>query len=114
VIYLASPYSHPDAAVRESRFHAVCEYAAEAMRDGQLVYSPIVHSHPLAERGLPGDWSFWSSHNRAMLERSSALVVLALPGWEKSEGVQAEVGMARSLGLPVRVVSDASTCLEAS
>ncbi len=34
MIYLASPYSHPDVAVREARFHAACRAAAEFMRDG--------------------------------------------------------------------------------
>ena len=100
-MYLASPYSHPDAAVREDRFRAVCEHAAALLRDGHLVYSPIAHSHPLAALGLPGDWAFWADHNRAMLERSSSLVVLQLPGWERSVGVAAEVEIARALGLPV-------------
>ena len=31
---------------------------------GTLVYSPIVHSHPLASRGLPGDWAFWERAQR--------------------------------------------------
>lgn len=104
MIYLASPYSHPDATVREARFRAVCRRAAAMVREGLLVYSPIAHSHPLAiEAGLPGDWPFWAEHNRRMLERCSALVVLRLPGWEESQGVQAEVEIARSLGLLVQI-----------
>jgi hypothetical protein len=101
VIYIASPYSHPDPTVREARYDAVCEHAASMLRDGRLVYSPVAHSHPLAARGLPGDWSFWARHNAAMLARCTALAVLTLPGWEQSEGVAAEVEIARRLGLPV-------------
>jgi hypothetical protein len=102
VIYLASPYSHPDAAVRHERFRAACEMTAAMMRDGHLVYSPIVHSHPLSEVGLPGDWAFWAEHNHAMLERADTLAVLRLPGWEQSVGVAAELEIAAALRLPVR------------
>ncbi len=100
MIYLASPYSDPDPLVRKARYEAACDRAARLLGEGRLVYSPVVHSHALAERGLPGDWTFWAEHNRAMLERSSSLIVLTLPGWEDSEGVQAEIALARSLGLP--------------
>ena len=114
MIYLASPYSDPDPAVRKRRFEATCAYAVEAIGEGQLIYSPIVHSHALAERGLPGDWEFWAEHNRVMLPRCKAVVVLALAGWERSIGLQAEVGYARALGLPIRVVAEVEKCREAS
>lgn len=101
MIYLASPYSDPDPVVRWSRYEAVCRHAAHMLRDGHLVYSPVVHGHALAQRGLPGDWAYWERHNREMLRRCDALLVLTLPGWETSRGVQAEVALARALGLPV-------------
>ena len=102
MIYVASPYSHPDAAVRTARYDAARRHAARLVREGRLAYSPIVHSHPLAELGLPGDWSFWAEHNRRMLSACREVVVLALPGWQESRGVAAEVAIASELGLPVR------------
>ena len=102
MIYVASPYSHPDGAVRAARYVEACRHTANLARAGRLVYSPIVHSHPLAELGLPGDWAFWADHNRAMLGACRELVVLALPGWQESRGVAAEVAIATQLGLPVR------------
>lgn len=102
MIYLASPYSDPDAQVREARFRAACRKTAEMTRDGRIVYSPIVHSHPLSLLGLPGDWPFWAAHNQRMLRSSSALAVLQLPGWEESRGIHAEVEIAQALHLPVR------------
>ncbi len=101
MIYLASPYSHPDPAVRATRYQQACWHAVRLMREGRLVYSPIVHSHPLGELGLPSDWPFWAEHNRDMLGVSSRLVVLALDGWDESVGVAAEIEIARELGLPV-------------
>jgi hypothetical protein len=41
VIYLVSPYSHPDPLVREERFQAACEATADLIRSGAIVYSPI-------------------------------------------------------------------------
>jgi hypothetical protein len=114
VIYLASPYSHPDAQVREARFRAACRKTADMLRDGDLVYSPIVHSHPLGLLGLPGDWPFWADHNRAMLERSDALAVLTIPGWQESRGVTFEIEIATELRLPVRYESLSEPSTETS
>lgn len=105
MIYLASPYSDPDPAVRHERFRQVCLHGARMVREGRLVYSPIVHSHLLAEQGLPSDWPFWAEHSRWMLSACRELVVLALPGWKESTGVSAEVELATQLGLPVRIVA---------
>ena len=105
MIYLASPYAHPDPQVRDERVRQVCAHGARLVREGRLVYSPIAHSHLLAEQGLPSDWPFWAEHSRWMLSACRELVVLALPGWEESTGVKAEVAIATELGLPVRFVA---------
>jgi hypothetical protein len=105
VIYLISSHSHADPIVREERFQAACEATAELIRSGAIVYSPIVHCHPLADYGLPSNWGFWEQHDRWHLTRCDEVVVLKLDGWEKSVGVQAEVRIARELGKPVRFVS---------
>ena len=104
ITYLASPYTHPDAAVREARYQAACRMAASMIRDGKHVFSPIVLSHPLAELGLPSQWEDWEAFDRSMIGFCSELVVLRLPGWSDSEGVLAEIGIARDLGKPVRFV----------
>ena len=101
MIYLASPYSHPDKRVRQRRFNASCQVTAALMRAGLIVFSPIVHSHPLTRHGLPGDWEFWQRYDRAYLEACTGVAVLMLEGWKESKGVQAEIAMARELGKPV-------------
>lgn len=102
MIYLASPYSHPDAAVREQRFHSVCRMAATLMQQGDVVFAPIVHGHPLVGHGLPTDWPFWERFDREHLRRCDELVVLMLDGWRESVGVAAEIRIAAELGKPVR------------
>jgi nucleoside 2-deoxyribosyltransferase len=105
MIYLASPYSHPDSAVREQRYRAACRAAAALLLAGEPVISPIAHSHPLVEHGLPADWTFWQHYDRDLLARCDAVVVLTLDGWETSVGVREEIRIARELGKPVRYLA---------
>lgn len=104
LIYLASPYSHPDSKVRHERFEAVCKQAAMMMKDGLLVFSPIAHTHPIASFGLPGGWEYWQKYDRTMLERSDELAVLKLDGWKDSIGVKAEIEIACEIGLAIRFI----------
>jgi Domain of unknown function (DUF1937) len=101
VIYLASPYSHPEQAIREQRFRDACHAAASLMRLGQQVFSPIAHGHPLTRHGIPGDWSFWERHAHWYLERCDEVVVLTLDGWEQSVGVRAELDLATTSHKPI-------------
>ncbi len=101
MIYVISPYSDPDPAVREQRFRAACIATAALAWAGFLVISPIVHGHPLVEHGVPGDWSFWRRWGSELLARCDEAVVLQLDGWIDSVGVQAEIALARELGKPL-------------
>ena len=108
MIYLASPYSHPDEAVREQRFRAACRATAQLLASGSTVFSPIVHGHPLVEHGLPTDWSFWERFDRDHLERCDEVLVLMLDGWRESVGVAAEIEIAAGLGMHVRYIAPRS------
>lgn len=101
MIYLASPYTHSDPAVREARFQAACRQAAGMLRCGVPVFSPIAHTHPIAAHGLPPEWDFWADYDRAFLEMCSEVWVLMLDGWWESKGVQAEIEIAAGLEKPV-------------
>lgn len=103
-IYLAGPYSHPDAETREARFNELNSVAARLMESGYTVFSPISHSHPIADH-LPDErrcsWEFWRGQDFPLLEWADALVVYTMDGWEESVGVQAEIAHAEKLGKPV-------------
>lgn len=102
IVYLATPYSHPDPAVREARFKMVNAVAAMMMRNGHHVYSPISHTHPIALAGdLPKGWEYWREYDRAFLEASRKMVVLMQDGWRESIGVAGEIGIAAQLGIEV-------------
>lgn len=102
IIYLASPYTHADPTVRSMRFLAACRAAAEMMRDGMIVYSPIAHSHPIALwNDMPVEWKFWRRQCLAMLFQCDAMVILTLDGWEQSVGVAAEIKSATDWQIPI-------------
>lgn len=106
LIFLASPYTHPDPAVREARYLGAVAAVARYMKEGFHVYSPIAHSHPAAvEHELPTDKFFWESFNANILGRCDEVWVLKLPGWADSAGVQGEISLAQRLGKPVEYVS---------
>lgn len=101
-IYLASPYTHPEAATRESRVKEATRVAAFLMRKGHTVFSPITHGHAVAEHlppALAEDHEFWMRQCRPMLEVSDVLIILPLPGWHQSAGIREERRWAEELQL---------------
>lgn len=99
MIYLACPYSHDDKRVRIYRFNEVNKVAAELMYLGEMVFSPISHSHPIAEAGgLPLDFDYWKTFDEWFIRRCDRIVVLKLPGWRESKGVKREIEIARNFG----------------
>lgn len=102
MIYLAGPYAHEDVKIMEERFNKLTRYAGELMKLGVLVYSPITHNHPIATRiELPRTWDYWRDFDLAVLSRCSQLIVLKLPGWNKSVGVNAEMEYCRANNIPI-------------
>lgn len=103
LIYLASPYSHPDLTVIERRFHAACRAAAHLMREGNCVFSPVAHSHPISDHIPEARLSheFWLKQDFEILRHADMLMVLKLDGWEQSYGVGKEIEFALTIGIPV-------------
>jgi hypothetical protein len=101
LVYLASPYTHPDPAIREERFRAVCGCAATLKRAGWSVFCPVAHSHPITLAGAPGDWPTWKRVDFPVLAICKALIILQLPGWAESVGVAEEMAYVRRKNRPV-------------
>ena len=100
--YLSSPYTHPDPAVREQRFQAVCRAAAKLMEKGECVFAPICHSHPIDVAGdLPKTVEFWKQQDIPLLRHASKLAMLMLDGWQASQGMKWEYKMALEINIPV-------------
>ena len=89
VLYLATSYSHPDAAKRAARANLASQCAAWLMRKGWCVISPLSMGHAIAAEGadLPSDFAAYQEVCLRMLEASDALMVLLLDGIRESVGV---------------------------
>lgn len=105
--YLMSAYSHDDPGIRESRYRAALQCLAFYTANGQVLYSPIVHNHPVASNFvMPSGWDFWSKFDLPFLRASTAVFVLTNEGWRESVGIAAEIEIAKALNLPLSLVSE--------
>jgi hypothetical protein len=106
VHYLSTPYTDYCQG-REAAFIHAAEAAATMLKRGAMVYSPIAHSHPIAEHGRLDavDHDLWLTLDLAMLDRCDSLLVVQMPGWAESRGVAAEIAHAEKTGKPISYLS---------
>jgi hypothetical protein len=103
--YLASPYSDSQVEVMERRYVEARRACAYLLAERVWTYSPIVHCHELANaHKLPVDFEFWREYNFTMLRAAGFMVVLSLPGWGASKGVQGEIKYAQELNKSVTLL----------
>lgn len=91
-IYIASPYSHTNPAVRDARFKQAACYAGLLMGQGHIAFSPIAHSVPVVRnsRAVPDDLTVWMRQDLPFVEWCDELHQLQLDGWEDSVGCYIE------------------------
>lgn len=102
-LYIASPYTHDDPMIRQRRYEKALEFTAWlATKYRMWSFSPIVHSHNMVAQSDPKFMhDFWMDWGKAMLIPSKGVVVLQIPGWQDSKGVDLEIGWAREMGHPI-------------
>jgi hypothetical protein len=103
--YIASPYSSKFKHIKERRYDSVCKAVSVFLKAGFMAMSPISLSHPIVRYGVPEDWSFWNKFDTKLMSKCSALIVLTLPGWEKSKGVTEEIRIAESMDMLIYYIS---------
>lgn len=108
IIYLATPYIHPDPAIVELRFKQACVIAGKLMQQGKIVFCPIAHTHPIAVvcPEMPQfDYEYWLKFDQAFIGVSKKLLIVPLMGWKESKGIAKEITIARELKIPVDIMS---------
>jgi hypothetical protein len=79
--------------------------AVELTKVGRIIFAPISAWHHIAVKyGLPGNFEYWLELDRQFIKASSKLLVITLPGWEKSHGVQEEIKIAKKYKVPVEYI----------
>lgn len=102
LIYLAIPYSwNPEIA-----YDIANKVSATLMKQGYIVFSPISHSHPIAnnlDESLRKDHEFWMKQDLPILAKCDQLWIVNIKGVDidskklisESRGVQAEINFAK-------------------
>ena len=92
LIYVSTPYSKYPRGI-EAAFIDSCRILARLIRAGLNVYGPIPHAHPIAIHGDldPLDHTIWLPFDSFLMNKSEALLVAMLDGWETSRGVRHEI-----------------------
>lgn len=102
MIYIATNYTDESRHVMQERFEKVTAFASTLVRQGHLVFSPITHGHPIAWQGnLPVTFDIWQKYALTMLAMCEKMIVFQQPGWEHSEGLEAEIALAESMGMVI-------------
>lgn len=111
MIYVSSPFSHPNEEIRKYRYLMVCRYVANLLENGFRAFSPIAHSEGLtmACPWLTRTFGFWKDLDLDMVRRSDSIHVLKLDGYRQSIGVQSEIAEARNNDIPVSYMEPVHT-----
>lgn len=102
LLYVATPYLQYQQGLDQA-FIDACQVTAKLIAAGFSAYSPIAHTHPVAHHGELDklDHALWVKFNSIMLQKSDALLVVQMPGWEESKGIMIESLAFYALNRPV-------------
>lgn len=99
--YLAAPYSGTESQI-EARMELMCKADARLTGLGIDTVTPLAKHFILPHnRKIGSDWAFWKRYSEKLMDQCDVLLVLCMEGWEKSTGVQGEIEMAFTKGIPI-------------
>jgi len=98
--YLATPYDKfpPN---RLAAYNAAITQASILVESGVVVYSPIIHNHPIGLQIGRQLSNFWLEFDRSFMESCHGLIVCKLATWEKSKGISFEINWFSDNSIPV-------------
>lgn len=107
-IYLAIPYTFGPS----FSFDIANRVCADLMSKGHVVFSPISHSHPVADhlpKELRTDADWWMNQDLPFVEWADCVCVVRIGRLgdvliEKSKGVQMELKRANELNKPIHII----------
>jgi hypothetical protein len=105
LIYLAAPYSNVED--KDELMKKIMTYSGAYMLEnkGSHIVSPLFNHYSLEHvPELGGTYEFWEAYSAELLGVCRKMIVLTLPGWTKSKGVQSEMMIAKSRSIPVEFV----------
>lgn len=112
LVYLGVPYTGTK---EEMNFRAmvVDTIARDLSYKGIMVYSPISSWHHVScNYNMPTNYSFWQDMCESFLSRCSKLMVVKLPGWTTSIGLQSEIKFAKENNIAIEYINPNSFILQ--
>ena len=100
MIYVAMPFTHPQASVRMYRYEMFLIFTAWMTNQGKFVISPMekvpmaLYAKEFGVNGIGIDWRYWGAFSKDLLARCDEVVTLNLEGYRLSEGLTAELELA--------------------
>jgi hypothetical protein len=106
LIYIGSPYTHPEKEVRHRNYIEVTKIAAEIVSNGQVAISPITYGHVLLDYAkMPSDWEFWSDFCLTLLKKCDKILVCNnMEGWDRSRGLTQEIQYAKDNDIEIEYI----------
>lgn len=108
IIYLAIPYTWN----AMEAFYVANKVAGRLMKEGYIVFSPISHSHPIAEhlgQKIQFSHDFWIRQDLPILRKSDKVIFIVvgddgMKRIEESKGCQSEKAEAIKCNIPIEYV----------
>lgn len=106
-VYIAIPYTfNPSLS-----FEIANKVSAEFMKNGHVVFSPISHSHPIADylpQELRTDSNWWMNQDIPFVEWADEIILVCIGEMgheliERSKGVQMEITRAKELNKKLNI-----------
>jgi hypothetical protein len=104
--YLGLPYTDMDPTMEDWRADISDRIAADLfLREGRIIFAPISAWHHIARKyRLPGTFEYWAKFDEEFIKVSNKLLIITLPGWNESVGVNAEINLAKKYNVPVEYI----------
>lgn len=108
--YLSNPYNGTEAE-KDERADICKQVCFHFIRQGISVLSPIVHNHAMYKHpaitktidnfSVTERFEFIMAFDLNILQQAKAMLLLKLPGWEKSRGVAYEIEYCHEHNIPI-------------
>jgi hypothetical protein len=107
MIYLAAPYSHTDKSIIQWRMEKIYAVMAVFIKQGKFILTPLaMHEVAIRHEDMPDDFTYWGNYCLDLLKRCDSMVVLQLPGWKESYGVQKEIEFCNNNNISIKYLSE--------
>ena len=105
LVYLAIPYTFN----AEESFKVANKVAAELMKRGYILFSPVTHSHPISKhfnKSIQFDHDFWMEQDLPLLRICDKVIFVVIGDdgldlIENSRGCQSEKNEALKYNIPI-------------